>query len=553
MTETHQTELSFSELDLPEPLMRAVAEAGYEQPSPIQAGAIPHLLQGRDLLGQAQTGTGKTAAFALPLLAAIDPQQHGVQALVLVPTRELALQVSEALNSYGRHMPRIEMLAIYGGQDYGRQLRALKNGVQVVIGTPGRVMDHLRRGTLRLDNLRTVVLDEADEMLRMGFIDDVQWILEQTPEARQMVLFSATMPAQVRRMADRFLRDPEVVSIRQQTRTATNIRQRYLLTDQRGKSEALARILESEEGEAMIVFARTKAATVEISDRLRALGHASAALNGDVPQNQRERIVAQLKDGRLDIVVATDVAARGLDVERITHVINYDMPGDNESFVHRIGRTGRAGRDGDAILFVTHRERRILSGIERSTRQKMEEMRLPGVAEINARRVERFKQRITEALAAGDVDFYRGLIRDWLAEHSEASAVDAAAALAVMLQGKAPFLMQERREPQRKERREKVVKAGKRRENRDAARASRGPLPDMEQYRIEVGRTHQVKPGHIVGAIANEAGLEGRYIGRITINDDHSLVDLPEGMPKEIFNELKRVRVAGRPLRISRA
>ncbi len=544
--------LRFADLDLPEPLMRAVEEAGYETPSAIQAGAIPHLLAGSDLLGQAQTGTGKTAAFALPLLAALDPDQPGVQALVLVPTRELALQVSEALAKYGRHLPRIGMLAIYGGQDYGRQLRALRSGVQVVIGTPGRIMDHLRRGTLRLDGLRTVVLDEADEMLRMGFIDDVQWILEQTPEARQMVLFSATMPPQVRRMADRFLRQPQEVTIRQQTRTATSIRQRYLVLDQRSKPQALARIIESEQGEAMIVFARTKAATAEISDQLRALGHRSAALNGDVPQNQRERIVAQLRDGRLDIVVATDVAARGLDVGRITHVINYDMPGDNEAFVHRIGRTGRAGRQGDAILFVTHRERRILSGIERSTRQKMEEMALPGVAEINARRIDRFKQRLAATVEGGELDFFRGLVRDFLAEHPDHSATDAAAALALMLQGDTPFLMQEREQPPRRAREQRT------RQERPQARPGRGqkraePLPEMESYRIEVGRSHRVKPGHIVGAIANEAGLEGRYIGRITINDDHSLVDLPQGMPPEIFNELKRVRVAGRPLRISRA
>ncbi len=556
---------SFRELDLPEPLLTALADVGYESPSPIQAATIPALLAGSDLVGQAQTGTGKTAAFALPLLARLDLALRAPQVLVLAPTRELAIQVAEAFQRYAAHLPGFHVLPIYGGQGYGPQLHALKRGTHVIVGTPGRVMDHMKRGTLVLGELRALVLDEADEMLRMGFIEDVEWILGETPETRQVALFSATMPAPIRRIAQKYLRSPAEVTIGAKTTTAANIRQRYWMVSGLHKLDALTRILEVEPFDGMLVFARTKQATVELAERLEARGFAAAALNGDVPQMQRERIVAQLKSGELDIVVATDVAARGLDVERIGHVVNFDVPTDPESYVHRIGRTGRAGRSGEAILFIAPRERNLLRAIERATRQTIEPMSLPTVEDVNVKRVARFRERIGAALEAGAGVPYRTLIETF-AHELQVPEVDIAAALAAMVQGKTPLLLQpearEKREqhapreqgprPQRP-RPERPHPARERPVRQSAGRKPvRAPDVEMETFRVEVGRAHGVRPANIVGAIASEAGLAGKHIGRVDIRGEHSFVDLPDGMPKEILKALQKVIVMGQPLRISR-
>lgn len=638
--------IKFSDLGLPEPLMRALADVGYESPSPIQAATIPPLLEGRDVLGQAQTGTGKTAAFALPVLARIDPNQRAPQTLVLAPTRELAIQVAEAFQKYAHHLPNFQVLPIYGGQSYYPQLQALKRGVQVIVGTPGRVIDHLERGSLDLSQLRCLVLDEADEMLRMGFIDDVEAVLKKTPETRQVALFSATMPAPIKRIAQTYLKDPVEIAIKSKTSTAANIRQRYWAVSGMHKLDAITRILEAEPFDAMIVFARTKMATEELAEKLAARGIAAAAINGDVVQAQREKTIQNLKDGKIDVLVATDVAARGLDVERISHVLNYDIPYDTESYVHRIGRTGRAGRKGEAILFVSPRERGMLRAIERATRQPIEQMQLPTVETVNEQRVNRFLGRITTALEASDVSQFRDLVERYEREQN-VPAVEIAAALAKLVQGDMPLLLDvtaerlrphaqpferpERgaREHSPRDRFERGPRDGQRdpRRERDAAprppreyqprenqprenqprddrprhadrqftppaagersferpvnaaesmfddegpgqhrhepraqetrvhepRGERAPEVGMETFRIEVGHTHGVKPGNIVGAIANEAELESRFIGRIDIRDDFSLIDLPEGMPREVMDHLKRVRVAGQQLRISRA
>ena len=732
----------FRELGLHAAVLQALAGLGYEVPTPIQAATIPPLLAGSDVLGQAQTGTGKTAAFALPVLSKLDLERSQPQALVLVPTRELAIQVAEAFQSYAAHMSHFHVLPIYGGQSYTPQIKGLKRGAHVVVGTPGRVMDHMKRGTLDLSGLRFLVLDEADEMLQMGFIDDIEWILEQTPATRQVALFSATLPSAIRRIAQKHLRTPAEITIRSKTSTAANIRQRYWLVSGMHKLDALTRILEVETFDGMLIFVRTKLETVELAERLQARGFNAAALNGDIPQQQRERTVNALKSGEVDIVVATDVAARGLDVDRISHVVNYDVPYDSESYVHRIGRTGRAGRSGEAILFIAPRERNMLRIIERATRQKIEEMGLPSIAAVNEQRVAKFKQRITESVAAGEGAVFRELIEEFEREQN-VPAVDIAAALASLLQGGVPLLLADKteggyrgergaraserdegrgkrgRSPRdeshgmsRREWRAEKFKAfdearrpkfesragrgeergsgfeshagrdgargprfesragrdegrgprfesragrdegrgagfesragrdegrgagfeshagrdegrgagfeshvgrdegrgpgfesqarrdegrgpdetGGRRRERDG-RASESPAhgdperhdslegaqlgPDsarepaqerrekparkrrgpegiaFETFRIEVGHVHGVKPGNIVGAIANEAGLEGRHIGHVDIHDDHSFVDLPEGMPKEIFRSLKKVRVVGRELQIA--
>jgi ATP-dependent RNA helicase DeaD len=563
-----QDTLRFADLGLSAPVMAAVAEVGYETPSPIQAATIPALLQGRDVLGQAQTGTGKTAAFALPILSNIDLARTKPQALVLAPTRELAIQVAEAFQRYAAKMPGFHVLPIYGGQSYQPQLSALKRGVHVVVGTPGRVIDHLERGSLDLSQLTWLVLDEADEMLRMGFIDDVETVLKKTPENRKVALFSATMPAQIKRIASTYLRDPVEVSIASKTTTATNIRQRYWFVSGLHKLDALTRILEAEPYEAMIVFARTKAGTEELAEKLQARGLAAAAINGDIEQKQRERTIQRLKDGELDVLVATDVAARGLDVERISHVLNYDIPYDTESYVHRIGRTGRAGRSGEAILFVTPREKGMLRAIERATRQPIQEMQLPSVEAVNDNRVAKFLSRITDTLeAAGEGDelaLYRDLVQRYQREH-DVPAADIAAALAKLLQGRTPLLLPPEKPREARPVSERPVRTerperGERPER--PTRPDRGPRKDvgprgapeagMETYRIEVGHMHGVKPGNIVGAIANEADLESRFIGRIDIHDDHSILDLPEGMPPELLSHLQRVRVAGQPLRLHR-
>ncbi|MBB5015341.1 DEAD/DEAH box helicase [Rehaibacterium terrae] len=545
----------FTDLGLSAPLLKALAEVGYESPSPIQAATIPPLLAGRDVLGQAQTGTGKTAAFALPVLSRLDPAQGRPQALVLAPTRELAIQVAEAFQRYAAHIPGFHVLPIYGGQAYGPQLAALRRGVHVVVGTPGRVIDHLGRGSLDLSGLTTLVLDEADEMLRMGFIDDVEAVLKKTPESRQVALFSATMPAPIRRIAQTYLREPVEVAIKARTTTAANIRQRYWMVGGLHKLDALTRILEAETFDAMIVFARTKQATEELAEKLAARGFAAAAINGDVPQAQRERTIQRLKDGQIDILVATDVAARGLDVERISHVLNYDIPYDTESYVHRIGRTGRAGRSGEAILFVAPRERGMLRAIERATRQPIEPMELPSVEIVNDQRVAKFLDRITDTLASADLSLFRDLVERYEREHN-VPAADVAAALAHLLQGDTPLLLPAERKPERRieARAEGRPARPERKHEPRPVRPPRGaPEVGMETYRIEVGHMHGVQPKNIVGAIANEADLESRYIGRIDIRHDHSLIDLPEGMPRELLAHLKKVRVAGQQLRIAKA
>ena len=659
----------FSALGLSEALLRALTDVGYETPSPIQAATIPPLLEGRDVLGQAQTGTGKTAAFALPVLSRIDLSKTKPQALVLAPTRELAIQVAEAFQRYASHLPGFHVLPIYGGQSYGPQLGGLKRGVHVVVGTPGRVIDHLERGSLDLSQLETLVLDEADEMLRMGFIDDVEAVLKKTPESRRIALFSATMPSQIKRIAQTYLRDPVEIAIKAKTTTATNIRQRYWYVSGMQKLDALTRILEAEPFEAMIIFARTKSATEELAQRLQARGFGAAAINGDVQQAQRERLIQQLKDGKLDILVATDVAARGLDVERISHVLNYDIPTDTEAYVHRIGRTGRAGRTGDAILFVAPREKRMLMAIERATRQPIAEMQLPSVEVVNDQRIAKFKQRIADALGSDDLGVFRQLVEQYEQERN-VPAVEIAAALARLVQGEHPLLLappppraerpfergargrddayergpredrfakkargtferneresrpkasetrtgssaprapfvprertheahgrghddnatshetrsappaathheenaartdtrpprshhregQDERSHQQRDRELPPRREQAPRRDRDSHRERGGHTPDegFETFRIEVGNDHGVKPGNIVGAIANEAGLDSKHIGRVDIQGDHSFVDLPSGMPSEIFKHLKKVWVSGQQLRITR-
>jgi len=552
---------SFRDLALIEPLLKALDDVGYETPSPIQAQVIPHMLQGKDVLGQAQTGTGKTAAFALPILSRIDLRQKDPQVLVLAPTRELAIQVAEAFQRYAAHLKGFHVLPIYGGQDYSTQLRQLKRGAHVVVGTPGRVMDHMRKGTLNLDGLSVLVLDEADEMLRMGFIDDVEWVLEQTPEDIQIALFSATMPTVIRKIAQEYLHEPEQITIKVTTASAENIRQRFWMVSGVHKLDALTRILEAETFDGMIIFVRTKTATIELAEKLEARGYSAAAINGDMSQALRERTIAHLKNGKLDILIATDVAARGLDVDRITHVVNYDIPYDTESYIHRIGRTGRAGRTGDAILFIAPRERKLLGNIERATKQKVEEMGLPSTEVINNKRISRFKQNITDTLAAEELSFFTQLIEQYQQEHN-VTALEIAAALAKLVQGDTPLLMQnlpkksyESREdrPQRDDRSQREDRPQRDRDRKPKrVFGAGGAAIEMETFRIEVGHNHGVKPGNIVGAIANETGIDGDHIARIRIEDDYSTVELPAGMPKELIEELKKIRVAGQQLNISK-
>lgn len=547
---------SFQSLNLSKPVLKALDDVGYETPSPIQAEIIPYLLEGRDVLGQAQTGTGKTAAFALPLLTRINIKKAEPQVLVLAPTRELAIQVAEAFQRYANQIKGFHVLPIYGGQEYSTQLRQLRRGAHVIVGTPGRVMDHMRKGTLKLNNLDCLVLDEADEMLRMGFIDDVEWVLEQTPAQRQIALFSATMPSVIRKIAKNHLNNPAEVTIKVKTATADTIRQRYWLVSGTHKLDALTRILESETFDGMIIFVRTKTATVELSEKLEARGYSASAINGDMSQALRERTINHLKNGKLDILIATDVAARGLDVERISHVVNYDIPYDTEAYIHRIGRTGRAGRTGDAILFVSPRERRLLKNIERATKQKVEAMELPSTELINNKRVSRFKQRITDTLAQEELSFYTQLIEQYQQEH-DVSGVEIAAALSKLVQGDTPLLLKKQpKQSQRNKREHDQDRSDRdsrpRRDRKEKKRSdSSGSQIEMESFRIEVGHSHGVKPGNIVGAIANETGLDGEHIAKIDIQENYSTVELPSGMPKELFMTLKKVRVSGQALKIT--
>lgn len=559
----------FTDLGLPEPVLRAVTDLGYEEPSPIQAQSIPVLLEGRDLLGQAQTGTGKTGAFALPLLSRVDANLRVPQLLILAPTRELAIQVAEACQQYAKHIKGLNVLPIYGGQSYTIQLKQLSRGAQVVVGTPGRVMDHMRRNTLSLKALKTIVLDEADEMLRMGFIDDVKWVLEHAPDERQIALFSATMPNEVKKVADKHLVNPVHIKIASKTATAANIKQRYWIVRGTHKLDAITRILESEETGGVIVFVRTKNATVELADKLSARGFRSEALNGDIPQANREKIVSRLRNNKLDILVATDVVARGLDVERISHVINYDVPHDTESYIHRIGRTGRAGRSGNAILFVAPREKRMLYAIERATKQPIEPMELPSVDDINQNRVARFKAKIMETIETENLDAFSQIITE-LQSEAEISSEQIAAASAYLAQGGASLILDEKDIPSGSF--SERDNDGGRGRDRDGGRGRDGgrsradkPAPDLKpqalkgfpevemgRYILQVGHRHRVKPGSIVGCIANEAELESKYIGDIEIRDGYSTVDLPADMPKEIMGILRRARVSNRPLQIEK-
>jgi ATP-dependent RNA helicase DeaD len=558
-----ESEILFRSLDLGEPILKAIEEAGYTSATPIQARSIPPLLEGRDVLGQAQTGTGKTAAFAIPMLQGIDPEKKTPQVLVLTPTRELAIQVADSFRRYSAGMPGIRIAAIYGGQDYQVQFRQLDRGVHIVVGTPGRVIDHINRSSLKLDGLRGLVLDEADEMLRMGFADDVEFILGRAPAERQIALFSATMPEPIRRIAQRHLRNPVEVTIKQAP-TPTSVRQRFLVVAPHQKQDVLARILEAEDIDGVLIFVNTKSTTEPLAEYLSARGHRTAALSGDVVQAQRERIVENLRTGKLDVIIATDVAARGLDVQRISHVINYDLPFDTESYVHRIGRTGRASRTGDAILLVQPKGRFLLRRIEQATRQRIEPMEVPSAKDINERRMARFHGRITSALSRPEIETFASVVEQYRTK-SDAPVERIAAALALLAVGDAPLFLNEDIEPIRfAEPRGRDVRArgGDRSQSdrrsfepeRRGGPSGRGPRGGgrMETFRIEVGRDHQVKPSNIVGAIANEAGLDSSCIGRIRIFDDFSTVDMLAGMPRELFESLKQVKVVGRRLNLSR-
>lgn len=548
MSPTSITQSEFRNLALIEPVLKALHDVGYETPTPIQARTIPFVLEGRDVIGQAQTGTGKTAAFALPLLSRIDLKQMAPQVLVLTPTRELTIQVAEAFQRYAAHMKGFHVLPIYGGQSYEGQFHHLKRGVHVVVGTPGRLMDHMRRGTLNVDFLRCLVLDEADEMLRMGFIDDVEWILEQTPSERQIALFSATMPETIRRIAKKHLKNPEEIIFEVRATSAKTIRQRYWMVSESHKLDALTRLLEAEALDGMLVFVRTKIQTEELAAKLNARGFVCAPLNGDIPQNRRERTIESFKAGKFDILVATDVAARGLDVERISHVINYDIPYDTEAYVHRIGRTGRAGRSGEAILMVTPRERRLLREIEKATHQKIDRMTLPSTEAINNKRIAQFKERITDALSVNELGIYYQLVEQYQNEHN-VPVMEIAAALAKIAQGDKPFLLDNLPEIHESEMDDRLRKK-KPSSGRDRSTSSHED--NMDRFRIEVGKTSKVKQSNIVGAIANETGIDSSLIGKIFIYDDYSTVDLPQNLPKEIIQILKKVWVSGKQLRITK-
>ncbi len=556
---THRA--GFEALGLDDRVLKAITSVGYETPSAIQEATIPVLLQGRDVVGLAQTGTGKTAAFALPILSRIEPGLGVPQALVLAPTRELALQVCEAFESYAVNLPAVNLLPVYGGQAYGQQLSALRRGVDIVVGTPGRIMDHLNRGSLDLTQIKYLVLDEADEMLKMGFAEDVETILADTPEDKQVALFSATMPAQIRRISQQYLNDPHEVKIAAKTQTSANITQRYIVVSYMQKLDALTRVLEVEDFDGVIVFTRTRGDSETVAEKLRARGYSASAINGDIPQNVRERTVQALKDGKLDILVATDVAARGLDVERISHVINYDLPIDTESYVHRIGRTGRAGRTGDAISFVTPRERRMLKAIEKATKQPLTQMPLPGVAEVNATRLSRFDDAITAALAdTARIEEFRDIISHYV-RHHDVAETEVAAALAVVAQGDTPLLLDESDDEKFARDRAQAARFlddsgsdGRGRAGRDRAdREDRGPRTrrdDLVMYRIDVGHRNRVNPGQILGALANEGGLSRDDFGRIQIREDFTLIELPKHLSRETLTALERTKVAGRDINL---
>jgi len=569
---TKNEELKFSDLALSPEIFQSIQSIGYEIPSPIQAEAIPHLLAGRDILGVAQTGTGKTAAFALPLLSNIDVKQKKPQILCLAPTRELAIQVAEAFQKYAQFIPGFKVLPIYGGTDYSGQIRQLGRGVHVVVGTPGRVMDHMRKGTLQLDEIKTLVLDEADEMLRMGFIDDVEWILEQMPADHQTALFSATMPAPIKKLTQKYLKNPAEITIKVATTTAPGIRQRYVQIKNNEKLDVLTRIMEVEEFDAVLIFVRTKNATLEVAERLQARGYAASALNGDIAQNQREKIVNNLKNGKLDIVVATDVAARGLDVERISHVINYDVPYDTESYVHRIGRTGRAGRTGDAILFINGRERRMLQAIEKATRKTIDTFEFPSVDSLNERKITQLFARIEDELKK-DLKEYTIVVQKYL-DSDDIDPIRLAAAFASMEADGQPFFVTKsfvqpskgRFESDDREERGRGFDRGydkgtdrnsdrgaDRGRSRDKVKGGHRSVENVKTYRIEVGVSHGAEKRDIVGAIANEAGIDSKFMGKIVLNDEYSTIELPDSLSADDLAHLKKVKVRGQNLQIKEA
>lgn len=553
----------FAALGLNESLVSAVEAAGYTRPTPIQEQTISLLLSGRDVLGQAQTGTGKTAAFALPMLQRIDLSSRQPQVLVLTPTRELAIQLAKSFEKYAADMRGLRVVPIYGGQDYQIQFRELNRGAQIVVGTPGRVMDHMRRGSVKLDQLRCLVLDEADEMLRMGFAEDVDWVLTHAPEQRQMALFSATMPGPIRQIAQKHLKNPAEITIKQKTATADTINQRYFVAAPHQKQAALARILEAESTDGVLIFVKMRSTTEPLAEFLAQAGLKTAALNGDIAQKQRERIVERLRSGKIDIIVATDVAARGLDVQRISHVVNYDLPHDSEAYIHRIGRTGRAGRSGEAILFVHPRERYLLKRLENATRHAIEPMDLPSNRAINKQRVVRFHEQITEALEHEELETFRSIVSQYQRQHEDVTLESIAASLAVLANKETPLLVKEtlkqasfaadsRRGSNDSRYGSKKREYGKR--EYGSKKPSRDYLADadMETYRIEVGKSHRVLPGNIVGAIANEAGIGNGSIGKIKIFDRFSTVDLPQGLSSDVITILSNVSVSGRKLKITK-
>nr|WP_321399977.1 DEAD/DEAH box helicase [uncultured Desulfobacter sp.] len=570
MPHTNLEQAGFGEMNLSPDVFAALQTVGYETPTPIQSKTIPHMIACKDLLGQARTGTGKTAAFALPLLSRIDLKNKQPQVLVVTPTRELAIQVAQSFNDYGAHMKGLNVLAVYGGQSYSVQLSQLKRGVHVVVGTPGRLMDHMRRKTLCLPDLSGLVLDEADEMLQMGFIEDVEWILSQLPQSTQIALFSATMPAPIQKIAEKYLKNPEKVIIQHDSDVTSTIEQKFWLVRHTKKSDALLRILEASSYDGVIVFTRTKNDTMSLTKTLEEKGFKAEALNGDLAQAARERTINRLKNGNIDILVATDVAARGLDVDRISHVINYDMPSKIEPYIHRIGRTGRAGRTGEAILFVQPKEKWMLKRIENATRRTVEEIVLPSNREINQKRVDDFKNKIAQTIDTEDLNIFTDLV-ETTAEEQDIPVAQVAAALAKLLQGNTPFLLKETAVKSADKAKPEAKKSAKKNE-KQAAKApvaqvakkqkqapSRLNLSNiaptekgMERYRIEVGYKHGLKPGDIVGAISNESGLESKFIGAINIDYDYALVDLPFGMPKSVFNLLKKTWIRSQKMSISK-
>ena len=548
-----ETKMTFKDLGLPEFILNAVSDLGFETPSPIQQICIPHLLEGRDVLGMAQTGSGKTAAFSLPILAQIDPTEKHPQLLVMAPTRELAIQVADACEQFVKYAKGINIVTLYGGQRYDIQLRALKQGAQVVVGTPGRILDHLRRGTLNLAELKAIVLDEADEMLRMGFIDDVETVMAELPEHHQTALFSATMPEPIRRITKRFMKDPQEVKIKATQQSAPDIAQSCWYVHGFRKNDALLRFLEVEDFDAAIIFTRTKTGTLDVTELLEKHGFRAAALNGDMTQQLREQTLDRLRSGSLDIVVATDVAARGIDIERISLVVNYDIPLDAESYVHRIGRTGRAGRSGRALLFVEPRERRLLRNVEHLIKKNIEEVELPNHEVLQACRRKKFKDKITTQLEHHDLELYRELLEDMFT--ADQSQEDIAAAMMILLQGKQKLILPPDPVVDKKARRDRGERGDRRENPRSAERRGEhkgyGNSQPMDLYRIEVGRGDGVEVRHIVGAIANEGDINSRYIGHIKFYDDYSTIELPQGMPKELLQQFAKTRVLNKQMRMS--